>query len=99
MVLSGVLSLRLINSIDQTSRFPATELLLPTPTIRDMLKSGRTDELPKALASDNFFGTMTFLQSIQELHTSGKISFQDALAAADNPDELKLALSGVSRGL
>ena len=51
------------------------------------------------LASDNFFGTMTFMQSIQGLYESGKVSYEDALAAADNPDELKLALEGVTRGL
>ena len=76
-----------------------TELLLPTLTIRELLKNGKTDELPKALAQDNFFGTMTFQQSLQKLFTGGKISYQDAVAAADNPDELKLAFAGVSRGL
>ncbi len=99
MVLSGVVSLRLLNSMDGQSRIPAVELLLPTPTVREMLKQGRTDELPKALASDTFFGTMTFAQSLQKLYTSGKIAMQDAIASADNPDELKLAFAGVSRGL
>ena len=99
MVLAGVISLRLINSMDNQVRMPATELLLPTPTIRELLKNGKTDELPKALAQDNFFGTMTFQQSLQKLFTGGKISYQDAVAAADNPDELKLAFAGVSRGL
>jgi len=28
-----VISLRLINTMDNTARMPATELLLPTPTI------------------------------------------------------------------
>ena len=99
MVLSGVVSLRLLNTLDAQSRIPAIELLLPTPTVRELLKTGRTDELPKALAQDTFFGTMTFAQSLQKLFASGKIAYQDALAAADNPDELKLAFAGVSRGL
>jgi twitching motility protein PilT len=99
MVLAGVVSLRLLNGMDGQSRLPAVELLLPTPTVRELLKSGRTDELPKALAQDNFFGTITFAQSLQKLYTGGKIALQDALAAADNPDELKLAFAGVSRGL
>ncbi len=99
MVLSGVVSLRLLNSLDGQARIPACELLLPTPTVREMLKQGRTDELPKALAQDTFFGTMTFAQSLQKLYADGKIAMQDALAAADSADELKLAFSGVSRGL
>jgi twitching motility protein PilT len=99
MVLAGVISLRLINSMDGKRRVPATELLLPTPTIRELLRTGQTEELERALSQDNFFGTMTFLQSIQKLYTDGLISYQDALAAADNPDELKLVLSGVTRGV
>jgi len=99
MVLSGIVSLRLLNTLDGQSRIPAIELLLPTPTVRELLKTGRTDELPKSLAQDTFFGTMTFAQSLQKLFSSGKIAYQDALAAADNPDELKLAFAGVSRGL
>lgn len=99
MVLSGVISLRLLNTLDGESRVPAVELLLPTPTVREMLKQGRTDDLPKALAQDGFFGTMTFAQSLQGLFEAGRITYQDAIAAADNPDELKLAFAGVSRGL
>ena len=38
-------------------------------------------------------------EELQKLFTGGKISYQDAVAAADNPDELKLAFAGVSRGL
>jgi len=99
MVLAGVISLRLITTKDQKGRVPATEILLPTPTVRELLRSGRTEEIPKALSQDTFFGTMTFLQSILELYRSGRIGYEDALAAADNPDELKLAIEGVTRGI
>ena len=99
MVLAGVISLRLINTVDRSGRVPATEILLPTPTVRDLLRKGKTHEIPKALSQDNFFGTMTFLQCIQGLHEDGTISYQDAMAASDSPDELKLALEGVTRGI
>ena len=99
MVLAGVISLRLVNTKDHRGRIPAVELLLPTPTIREHLRKGKTDQIPEALAHDNFFGTMTFQQSIVGLHEAGKISYEDAMSTADNADELKLALEGVTRGI
>jgi twitching motility protein PilT len=99
MTLAGIVSLRLLNTIDNSTRIPAVELLMPTPTVREVLKEGRTTELEAALREGEFFGTMTFMQSLARLYREGKISYHDALTAADNPDELKLVLAGVTRGL
>jgi twitching motility protein PilT len=99
LVLAGVVSLRLIKNIDGTSRVPAVELLMDTPTVKEIIKEGRTTELNKALREGEYFGTITFNQSLAELYGSGKIGYHEALEAADNPEELKLVLSGVSRGI
>jgi twitching motility protein PilT len=98
MVLQGVISLRLLNTIDQRSRIPAVELLMSTPSVREVLKEGRTWELRKVLAEGAYFGTQTFDQCLSTLHREGRIDYHDALAAADNPDELKLEIAGVTRG-
>ena len=99
LVLGGVISLRLIKTIDGTGRVPACEVLMETPTVKEIIKEGRTMELPKALQEGEYFGTMTFNQSLTQLCKEGKIGYHEALEAADNPDELKLELSGVSRGI
>ncbi|MHC4941707.1 MAG: type IV pilus twitching motility protein PilT [Planctomycetota bacterium] len=99
LVLSGVISLRLIKSIDGTCRMPAAEILMDTPTVKEIIKEGRTTELDKALREGEYFGTVTFNQSLAQLYSEGKIGYHEALDAADNPDELKLVLSGVSRGI
>ncbi|MEW6741167.1 MAG: PilT/PilU family type 4a pilus ATPase [Planctomycetota bacterium] len=99
MILAGVISLRLLNSVDGTSRLPAVEILLPSPTVKEILKEGRTSDLEQALRDGEFFGTVTFAQSLARLYSEGKVSYHDALAAADNADELKLVLAGVSRGI
>ncbi|MCC7170868.1 MAG: PilT/PilU family type 4a pilus ATPase [Planctomycetes bacterium] len=98
MVLQGVISLRLMNTIDQKGRIPAVELLMSTPSVREVLKEGRTWELRKVLAEGQFFGTQTFDQCLARLHREGRIDYHDALATADNPDELKLEIAGVTRG-
>ena len=96
--LAGVISLRLISLRDGSGLLPACELLINTPTVRDYLNEGRTRELPKALAEGQYYGTMTFNQSLIRLYEAGNITYEDALANSDNPDELKLQMRGISKG-
>ncbi|MBN2489306.1 MAG: PilT/PilU family type 4a pilus ATPase [Planctomycetes bacterium] len=98
MVLEGVISLRLIARKDGRGRVPAVELMMNTPTIRDCLVEGRTKEIGKFVMEGAYFGSQTFNQSLQELFTSGIITYEDAMSASDNPDELALALRGITKG-
>jgi len=96
--LAGVCSLRLVRNKDGTSVVPAVELMINTPTVRDLLEQGQTRMLPKALAEGSYYGTMTFNQSLIRLFQAGNISLEDALAASDNPDDLKMQMRGITAG-
>ncbi len=96
--LAGVCSLRLVQNKDGTSMVPAVELMINTPTVRDLLEQGQTRMLPKALAEGGYYGTMTFNQSLIRLFQAGNISLEDALAASDNPDDLKMQMRGITAG-
>ena len=96
--LAGVVSLRLIQNKDGSSMIPAVELLINTPTVRELLESGQTRSLPKALGEGSYYGTMTFNQSLIRLFQAGNISLEEALAASDNPDELKMQMRGITQG-
>ncbi len=94
--LAGVISLRLIRITNGNGLMPAVELLMNTPTVREILAEGRTRELPKALSEGQYYGTMTFNQSILRLYELGNINYDEAMAASDNPDELKLMMRGIT---
>ncbi len=96
--LAGVCSLRLVKNKEGTSMVPAVELLINTPTVRELLEQGATRSLPKALGEGGYYGTMTFNQSLIRLFQAGNISLEDALAASDNPDELKMQMRGITQG-
>ncbi len=98
MVLAGVISMRLLPKKSGGGRAPAVEIMLSTPTIKDLLFEGKTNELYAAISNDQHFGNQTFNESLKGLYQSGVISLEEALAAADNPDELKLEIRGISRG-
>ena len=96
--LAGVCSLRLVKNKDGTAMVPAVELLINTPTVRELLEQGQTRMLPKALSEGSYYGTMTFNQSLIRLFQAGNISLEDALAASDNPDDLKMQMRGITQG-
>ena len=99
MILEGIISIRLIRKKSGKGRVPAVELLLGTPSIKEMLADGRTIELTKAISEGfDYFGTMTFNQSLKLLYENELITVEDALAAADNPEQLKLHLRGITKG-
>ena len=100
LVLEGVVSQRLITRRTMAGRVPAIEILLGTPSVKEMVLEGRTRELPQALEDGHeYYGTQTFNQSLVQLVRDGVIDYEDGLAAADNPDELKLALRGITKGV
>ena len=98
MVLEGVISLRLLRRKDTAGRVPAAEIMMATPTVREMLQQGRTRQLASALREGGYFGTQTFGQALKGLLDRGLIAEEDALSSADNPEELRLELRGIVRG-
>jgi twitching motility protein PilT len=99
MVLEGVISLRLLRKKAGKGRVPAIELLLGTPTIKEILAEGRTLEMPKALENcSGQYGTMAFNQSLQGLFEKELVTLEDVMAASDNPDELKMRIGGIIKG-
>lgn len=98
-VLSGVASQRLVPCLQTARMVPAVELLMATPRTREILREGKTRELGKALEEGaEYYGSQTFNMSLLSHLQAGRISLDDALNASDNPDDLKLALRGVTRG-
>lgn len=100
LVLEGVLSQRLLTRRAAAGRVPAIEILLGTPTVKEILLEGRTRDLPKVLDEGHqHYGSQTFNQSLRRLVQDGLIEYDEALGAADNPDELMLAMRGIGKGL
>src|SRR5690606_17971804 len=96
--LQGVISMRLIKTKEGRSQMPAVELLINNPSVRDHIERGETRALPKALAEGAYYGTMSFNQSLIRLYNAGNISYDEAIEASDNPDELKLQMRGITKG-
>jgi Tfp pilus assembly ATPase PilU len=78
---------------------PAIEILFDTPRIKELLLEGNTKAIGQAVYEGReHYGTQSFNQALHSLYKEGKISFEDALLNADNPDELKLEIRGITKG-
>ncbi len=98
MVFQAVVSQRLIPKKDNPGRVPGLEIMVATPTIKQMIEEGRTPELYTAIRDSEHFGCVTFNQSLYKLYEKGDISREDALATSDNPDEMEMLFRGIQRG-
>jgi twitching motility protein PilT len=96
-VLRAVISMRLIKRSDIAGRLPAIEVMVVTEYIRNcIMESEKTRLIRAAIASGTSqYGMQTFDQSLYEHYKAGRITYEEALAYASNPDEFKLRLQGI----
>ncbi len=98
LVLKGVISQRLVPKKGESGRAPAIELMIVSPTIKDLLAQGKTAELYNAVKEGSYYGCQTFNQALKKLYQEDVITLDHAMDAADNPDELKLEIKGIYKG-
>jgi len=97
MVIRAVISMRLMKRSDTSGRVPAIEIMRATELIRScVLDPDKTRLLREAIAAGTSqYGMQTFDQSIYEHYKEGRITLEDALSYATNPEEFKLRVQGI----
>ncbi len=95
LALKGLISLRLLAKRDGAGRVPACEILVSTPRVRDVIREGRTEELPGVLHDGAMYGMQTFTQALYALYRRGSVTLDEALHFADSPEELDLAIQEI----
>lgn len=96
-LLKGVISLRLIPTIDKNSRLPASEIMLLSPSISRLIRENKISEINKYIEDSEIYGMHSFDQSLVKLVKEGKINVEEASSFSDNPDEFSLALKGIKK--
>lgn len=99
LCLNGVISQRLLPLATGTGRVPAVEIMIATPTIKKLILEGKTLEVPQHIEQGAHVGMMTFNQCIATLYQTKMIRYEEAMAAATSPDELRLMISGITTGV
>ena len=91
MNLRAVVSQRLIPGVDGKPVL-ATEMLLVTLHMADLIREGRISELKSAMVNASNSGMHTFDQSLYTLYSAGRISLDEAIGHADSRTDLGLRI-------
>ena len=97
-VLKGIISQRLVTTVDGKGRVPAVEVMVSTSRIKDcILNSSKSKDIPEAIAEGHtIYGMQTFDQSLMGLLKKGLISYDEAIKNATNADDFALKIKGIS---
>jgi twitching motility protein PilT len=77
--LQGVVCQQLIRTADGKGRAVATEVLVATPAIRNLIREGKTHQIYSSMQAGAKFGMATMDQHLAELVRKGKVNYDTAL--------------------
>ena len=94
IALQGIITQQLLKTADGESRVLASEVLVPTPAIRNLIREGKTHQIYSALQTSGSVGMQTMDAHLAQLVRSGTITRALAEQRASVPEELKRLLGG-----
>ena len=92
--LLAVLCQKLVHTADN-QLLPAVEILINTPSVCDLLGTGRLDALSTAIETGGESGMQSFNQALYKMVQENKITREEAFAQAPNPEALKMNFTGI----
>ncbi|RRJ82710.1 PilT/PilU family type 4a pilus ATPase [Aestuariirhabdus litorea] len=90
--LKAIVAQQLIPTPDGKGRRAVIEVLLNTPLASDIIRKGAVHELKPLMIKSTEQGMQTFDQALFQLYNRGEITYEDALAYADSPNDLRLMI-------
>jgi len=89
MVLEGVLSQILLPLAGGKGRVGVFEVMVSSDAIRNLIRDGRTDQIPTYLQTGKQSGMQTMDQALEEYVRAGTITLKEAMTHATKPEEFR----------
>jgi len=90
-----VCQMLLASADPNVARVPATEILVPTPAVRKMIRDGDDAGLATLIAADKDYGMHDFTRDLARLVREEWVDPKTAYEMAPNPEALKMAIRGI----
>ena len=87
--LQGVISQLLLPHATGKGRVLATEVMVATPAVRNLIREQEIEQIPTCLQTGSQFGMMTMDKSLKELFKKGLITMDTAMSKVKSPEEFK----------
>jgi len=95
--LLGVLSQKLVPTVDTKGRVCAIEVMINTPTIAKLVEEGRAGNVPQAITEGAYWGMQSMNMSLLNHFREGMITENGAVANAGNPTEMRQMIRRLSQ--
>ena len=89
MVLEGVLSQILMPRASGKGRIASIEIMIATDAIRNLVREGKTEQIPTYMQTGRQHDMQTMDMALQELVRIGMVTMEEALLRCTKPDELR----------
>lgn len=96
--LRGTISQKLVKRAESNGRYPACEILVITPAIKDFILKNKIDEIYDLVRKGSFSDMITMNESLYKLVEASAITKETALEASDDKNELEQMFRGVYSG-
>jgi twitching motility protein PilT len=93
--LQGIVAQQLLPTADGQGRVCATEILVPTPAVRNLIREGKTHQIYSALQTGGAHGMQTMDAALVDLVRRNKITRELAEARSSSPEELRRLMGTV----
>jgi twitching motility protein PilT len=93
--LQGIVTQQLLPTADGQGRVCATEILVPTPAVRNLIREGKTHQIYSALQTGGAHGMQTMDAALADLVRRNKITRELAEARSSSPEELRRLMGTV----
>lgn len=88
-VLQAVFCQQLLPRLAGVGRAMAVEILIGTPAVRNLIREGKVEQIMTSMQTGAKFGMQTMNMALNDLHTRHVISYQEAIAASMDHEDLK----------
>ena len=94
-VIEAIICLRLLPHASGIGRIPASEVMIATPAIRNLIRENKTHQINNAIVTSRGMHMHTFDMSLRDLVHKHMITPEEAYNASMHPEELRKLIEGV----
>lgn len=88
-VLEGILSQVLVPTEGGNGRVAAVEVLVANPTIRSLIREGKTPQITGVMETSQRVGMRSMEQALVDLYRRANVTLESLVAASGNPERLQ----------
>jgi twitching motility protein PilT len=96
--LEAVLCQQLLPRAGTPGRVCAMEIMIATPAIRNLIREAKAHQITSAIQTSGNVGMQTMDMALRDLYQRGLITFDEAIARAMQPDELRTMIQTPTSG-